>query len=426
MDTGKLHSLFLDSTGISTDTRKIKQDNIFFALKGENFNGNTYANQALESGASYAVVDEKEYATNERSILVPDCLEALQKLANYHRNYLKLPILALTGSNGKTTTKELINVVLSKKFKTVATKGNLNNHIGVPLTLLEMNTETEFGIVEMGANHQKEIEFLCNIAQPNYGYITNIGKAHLEGFGGIEGVLKGKTEMYQHLKENQQMIFLNREDIKLTNASKGIKTYSFSQREDADMQIEFIDANPMVQLKFEETEIHSNLIGAYNFTNVAVAIAIGKYFNISSVSIKDAIESYIPENNRSQILKKKDNIIIMDAYNANPSSMQAAIENFEKLSANTKTVFLGDMFELGPEAKEEHQAIVSLLETTSIDLILIIGENFYKTITKSQRIKKYRTFEDLHQDWNPNLIGKANLIKGSRGMKLERILDLID
>ena len=426
MDTGKLHSLFLDSTGISTDTRKIQQDNIFFALKGENFNGNTYANQALESGASYAVVDEKEYATNERSILVPDCLEALQKLANYHRNYLKLPILALTGSNGKTTTKELINVVLSKKFKTVATKGNLNNHIGVPLTLLEMNTETEFGIVEMGANHQKEIEFLCNIAQPNYGYITNIGKAHLEGFGGIEGVLKGKTEMYQHLKENQQMIFLNREDIKLTNASKGIKTYSFSQREDADIQIEFIDANPMVQLKFEETKIHSNLIGAYNFTNVAAATAIGKYFNISSDSIKDAIESYIPENNRSQILKKKDNIIIMDAYNANPSSMQAAIENFEKLSASTKTVFLGDMFELGPEAKEEHQAIVSLLETTSIDLILIIGENFYRTITKSQRIKKYRTFEDLHQAWNPNLIGKANLIKGSRGMKLERILDLID
>ncbi|MAQ74929.1 MAG: UDP-N-acetylmuramoyl-tripeptide--D-alanyl-D-alanine ligase [Aquimarina sp.] len=426
MDTSKLHSLFLDSTGISTDTRKIKQDNIFFALKGENFNGNTYANQALESGASYAVVDEKEYATNERSILVPDCLKALQKLANYHRNYLKLPILALTGSNGKTTTKELINVVLSKKFKTVATKGNLNNHIGVPLTLLEMNTETEFGIVEMGANHQKEIEFLCNIAQPNYGYITNIGKAHLEGFGGIEGVLKGKTEMYQHLKENQQMIFLNREDIKLTNASKGIKSYSFSQREDADIQIKFIDANPMVQLKFEETKIHSNLIGAYNFTNVAAAIAIGKYFNISSDSIKDAIESYIPENNRSQILKKKDNIIIMDAYNANPSSMQAAIENFEKLSANTKTVFLGDMFELGPEAKEEHQAIVSLLETTSIDLILIIGENFYRTITKSQRIKKYRTSEDLHQDWNPNLIGKANLIKGSRGMKLERILDLID
>ena len=426
MDTGKLHSLFLDSTGISTDTRKIQQDNIFFALKGENFNGNTYANQALESGASYAVVDEKEYATNERSILVPDCLEALQKLANYHRNYLKLPILALTGSNGKTTTKELINVVLSKKFKTVATKGNLNNHIGVPLTLLEMNTETEFGIVEMGANHQKEIEFLCNIAQPNYGYITNIGKAHLEGFGGIEGVLKGKTEMYQHLKENQQMIFLNLEDIKLTNASKGIKTYSFSQREDADIQIEFIDANPMVQLKFEETEIHSNLIGAYNFTNVAAAIAIGKYFNISSDSIKDAIESYIPENNRSQILKKKDSIIIMDAYNANPSSMQAAIENFEKLSASTKTVFLGDMFELGPEAQEEHQDIVSLLERTSIDLILIIGENFYKTITTSERIKKYRTFEDLHQAWNPNLIGKANLIKGSRGMKLERILDLID
>ena len=289
-----------------------------------------------------------------------------------------------------------------------------------------MNTETEFGIVEMGANHQKEIEFLCNIAQPNYGYITNIGKAHLEGFGGIEGVLKGKTEMYQHLKENQQMIFLNLEDIKLTNASKGIKTYSFSQREDADIQIEFIDANPMVQLKFEKTEIHSNLIGAYNFTNVAAAIAIGKYFNISSDSIKDSIESYIPENNRSQILKKKDSIIIMDAYNANPSSMQAAIENFEKLSASNKTVFLGDMFELGPEAQEEHQDIVSLLERTSIDLILIIGENFYKTITTSERIKKYRTFEDLHQAWNPNLIGKANLIKGSRGMKLERILDLID
>lgn len=426
MKTDKLHSLFLNSTGISTDTRKIEKDNMFFALKGENFNGNEYASKAIEVGASYAIVDEKEYVTNQKIILVRNCLIALQELANYHRNYLKLPILALTGSNGKTTTKELINVVLSKKFKTVATKGNLNNHIGVPLTLLEMNSETEFGIVEMGANHQKEIEFLCNIAQPNYGYITNIGKAHLEGFGGIEGVLKGKTEMYQHLRKHQQMIFRNSEDIKLSNASKGIKSYSFSQRGDADIQINLIDANPMVQLKFEETEIHSNLIGAYNFTNIAAAIAIGKYFKISSDSVKDAIESYIPENNRSQILKRKDSIIVMDAYNANPSSMQAAIENFEKLSASTKTVFLGDMFELGPEAQGEHQAIVSLLEETKIDKIFLIGENFYKAITKSQRIKKYRVFEDLHQDWDPNLITKANLIKGSRGMKLERILDLID
>ncbi|SEM02012.1 UDP-N-acetylmuramoyl-tripeptide--D-alanyl-D-alanine ligase [Aquimarina amphilecti] len=425
MDITDLHKLFLKSNGICTDTRKIKNNNLFFALKGDNFNGNTYAKQAIEKGALYAIIDDEKFAVSEQYILVNDTLKTLQNLAKHHREYLNIPIIALTGSNGKTTTKELINCVLSSSYQTTATSGNLNNHIGVPLTLLSMNKNTEIGIVEMGANHQKEIEFLCKIACPDFGYITNIGKAHLEGFGSLEGVLKGKTELYRHLKKHNKLIFLNTEDTKLSKAAEGIKTYTFSQTQESDITIQLKDVNPMVSVLLENKDIHSHLIGSYNFTNISAAIAIGFYFKINTEKIKTAIESYIPSNNRSQIIQKKESTIILDAYNANPSSMSVAIDNFHSLDYKNKTVFLGDMFELGDTASDEHQKIAEKTIQTSFNTIYLIGHNFFETSITDPRIIKYRSFEALKENEPFSNIKDAILIKGSRGMKLERILDLI-
>ncbi|SHJ16168.1 UDP-N-acetylmuramoyl-tripeptide--D-alanyl-D-alanine ligase [Aquimarina spongiae] len=425
MKISTLHELFLESDGISTDTRKIKNNTIFFALKGGNFDGNSYADEALSKGASHAVIDDPNYKTSEKHILVKDVLETLQHLATYHREYLDTPIIALTGSNGKTTTKELIASVLSSSFNTKATKGNLNNHIGVPLTLLSMNKQTEIGVVEMGANHQGEIAALSDIAKPNYGYITNIGKAHLEGFGGIEGVLKGKTELYKHLKKHNKQIFLNIDDPKLVNAAAGIKTYRFSKNEDSDVQIKFEKAAPNVVVSYDQQEIQSNLVGSYNFTNIAAAIAIGNYFKINPAKIKTAIESYTPTNNRSQVIERDNYTIILDAYNANPTSMEAAIYNFEQFEGGTKVVFLGDMFELGVEAEIEHQRIADLITNTATDKIYLIGSNFFKTKGTDTRVQRLENFEDLaHQLDIPNSNTQI-LIKGSRGMKLERILDLL-
>lgn len=426
MTISQIHQLFLANHSICTDTRKIKKNDIFFALKGDNFNGNSYAKKAIELGASYAIIDESEFKTSDQHILVNDALETLQQLASYHRNYLKIPIIALTGSNGKTTTKELINSVLSTSFNTTATEGNLNNHIGVPLTLLSMSKETEIGIVEMGANHQKEIETLCNIANPDYGYITNIGKAHLEGFGSVEGVFKGKTELYLHLNKTNKLVFSNLDDPKLSKATQGIKTYSFSQTNNkSDTNISIKAVSPNVVISYNNKTISSNLIGAYNFTNIAAAIAIGAHFKISFEKIKEGIESYTPTNNRSQILNKGNQTIILDAYNANPSSMEAAINNLIKLNHPNKTVFLGDMFELGKDAKVEHQKIAKLIcNSSEIDKIYLIGENFLQVETTDVRVQKFKSFEDLSSNWE--LLKGANqiLIKGSRGMKLERILDL--
>ncbi|MBQ0733718.1 UDP-N-acetylmuramoyl-tripeptide--D-alanyl-D-alanine ligase [Aquimarina celericrescens] len=428
MDISRIHQIFLESNGICTDTRKIESNTIFFALKGENFNGNTYASQALELGAAYSIIDEAVYKTSEKHILVKNVIQTLQELATYHREYLKVPIIALTGSNGKTTTKELINNVLSTKFRTTATIGNLNNHIGVPITLLSMTKKTEIGIVEMGANHQREIDFLCSIARPDYGYITNIGKAHLEGFGGIEGVLKGKTELYRHLKQNNKLAFINAEDPKLVKAAKDLKIYSFSQGDENDVKIKFLDTNPNVVVSYQNQIIESNLIGAYNFTNIAAAIAIGNYFKIDADYIKQAIESYIPLNNRSQIIEKDNCTILLDAYNANPTSMEAAIKNFDILkNLDHKIAFLGDMFELGDEAKAEHQKIADFIVSTAVHEIHLIGSNFYSTENNDPRIKKYKSFDDLKDNWSLALKNKESilLIKGSRGMKLERILDLL-
>ena len=291
---------------MSTDTRIIKENSIFFALKGDNFNGNKYANEALKKGAAYVVIDEEEFNVSDNYILVDNVLETLQKLSSFHRNYYQTKVIALTGSNGKTTTKELINVVLSKKYKTIATQGNLNNHIGVPLTLLSIKEDTEIAIIEMGANHQKEIEFLASLTQPDFGYITNFGKAHLEGFGGIQGVIKGKSELYNYLTKHKKSIFLNADDpIQLEKLGSYIKKFGFSQNNSQYFKIEFIGAKPFVEIKVVDFKINSQLIGSYNFTNCAAAILMGKYFNVQLEDIKNAIEGYSPENNRSQIIKKK-------------------------------------------------------------------------------------------------------------------------
>ena len=424
MTIEKLHQLFLKYPQVSTDTRNIQHNCIFFAFKGQNFNGNKFASEAIRNGAAYAVIDEEKYVKGEAFVLVDDVLKSLQQLARYHRNYCNAKLIALTGSNGKTTTKELIFSVLSKKFKTIATKGNLNNHIGVPLSLLSIKKDTEFAIIEMGANHRKEIEFLCNIAQPDYGYITNFGKAHLEGFGGVEGVIKGKSELYDHLIVNKKFIFLNADD---TIQEKKLRSYpskfGFSTSDANYYRINYLGAHPFVKLEAEKTEINTQLIGSYNFTNCCAAVLMGKYFNVPLEDIKNALEAYLPQNNRSQIIDKKEYHIILDAYNANPNSMEAALINFMNFPGSEKTVFLGDMFELGEKAAEEHQKIVDLVAGMKFDKVFLIGKNFYKT---NSDFTKFATFDDLSSFLKSNKLKKGNLlIKGSRGMALERILDYL-
>ena len=418
MKIASLYNLYRQHFLVDTDTRNIRENTLFFALKGDNFNGNSFAEEALKLGASFAIVDEKVYQTNENVILVNNVLETLQQLANYHRRQLKIPIIGLTGSNGKTTTKELIHVVLNKKYNTRATKGNLNNHIGVPLTLLSMTDKTELGVVEMGANHQKEIAFLCTISEPNLGYITNFGKAHLEGFGGIEGVIKGKSELYTFLKENNKTAFVNPDDEIQVKKTQEINTINF--KVDA---LEFLEADPFVKLSYNDKIIQSNLVGAYNYSNIAAAITIGTYFKVSDKDIKEALESYVPKNNRSQIIETKNNEIILDAYNANPSSMKVALENFESITTTTKVVILGDMFELGDDSLQEHQAIVDLTISLNFDSVYFVGENFNRIKTGKHQFKTYENFEDYIKK-NP-LENKSILIKGSRGMRLERILEII-
>lgn len=427
MTIAEIHTLFLKCNAISTDTRKVNTDDLFFALKGDNFNGNKFAHQAIDKGAKYAIIDEREYHTENQTILVDDVLQTLQALATYHRQYLKIPIVALTGSNGKTTTKELINAVLSKRYNTTATIGNLNNHIGVPLTLLSMNLATEIGIIEMGANHQKEIEFLCGIAQPDYGYITNFGKAHLEGFGGIDGVIKGKTELYNYLKSNSKLIFVNANDNKQIEHSKNAQIVTFGNQHTNNVTVSLAEAQPFVYANYNTQTIQTQLIGTYNFNNIAAAICIGHYFKVDDNAIKDALEQYIPTNNRSQILEKGTNKIILDAYNANPSSMKVALSNFSNLKeSSNKIAFLGDMFELGNDAELEHQNIANLASQLNIDTIILVGENFFKTDNTSPKVKQFESFENLKNHFSLLSIKKSSLlIKGSRGMALERILDLL-
>ena len=419
MNIEDLYKIYSQHFLVDTDSRKIKKNTIYFALKGENFNGNIFAKEALDRGAIYSIVDEEKYATQSNTILVDNVLETMQKLATFHRNKLNIPIIGLTGSNGKTTTKELINAVLETQFKTTATIGNLNNHIGVPLTLLSMTPKTKIGIVEMGANHHKEIAFLCSIANPDFGYITNFGKAHLEGFGSIEGVIEAKSELYNYLKKKNKTVFVNVNDAIQVEKTKTIKTISLSN------SIQFIDANPNVKIKIDNLIIQTNLIGTYNFSNISAAITIGQYFKISNENIKEALENYESTNNRSQIIKtKNNNTIILDAYNANPTSMKAALENFSTIKSESKIVILGDMFELGKKSEEEHQFISDFCKKLSFKNTFLIGELFNQTNTE---YSKFKTFELLQKHLeNATYKNQHILIKGSRGMALERVLDFID
>lgn len=425
MKIEELYLYFLETTGVTTDTRKIEANNFFIALKGDTFNGNEFAQKAIELGAKYALIDESKFKKNDQYILVDNCLETLQKLANYHRQQLPCKIIGLTGSNGKTTTKELIYAVLSQKYKTQATFGNLNNHIGVPLTLLSFRKDTEMGIVEMGANHQKEIEFLCQIAQPDFGYITNFGKAHLEGFGGVEGVIKGKSELYDYLASSNHIAFINNDDPLQVEKTKYIETISFGlHAKNNFVTIDSIEANPMVKIKCNNTIIQSHLIGLYNANNIYVAITIGSYFNIPIEIIKQAIENYIPTNNRSQLLQKETNTIILDAYNANPSSMQAALTNFFQLEEENKIAILGDMFELGEESFEEHKKIVELCKQQDTITFYFIGKEFLTQQTGPSNLHFYASFENFQSSFTTkNTANAFILIKGSRGMRLERALD---
>lgn len=421
MNTAELFDYFKKSKKVTTDTRNISKDCIFFALKGANFNGNTFAEEAIKQGAILAIVDEKEYENVANNIfLVDDTLEALQDLALAYRNYLKIPFIGLTGSNGKTTTKELISAVLKEKFKTHFTFGNLNNHIGVPLTILSIPKDTEIAVIEMGANHQKEIELLASISLPDYGYITNFGKAHLEGFGGIEGVIKGKSELYDYLRDNNKTAIVNFNDPLQVEKTNDINRITFSDENDTDYKITLIESKQeFLAVSYENETIESHLTGHYNFSNISCAITLGAHFGIDAKTIKNGIENYFPSNSRSQIIEKENHKIIMDAYNANPSSMEAALNNFVKFEGS-KTIIIGDMFELGDESKLEHQRILDLAEYLKFDEIFILGLNFKETITNNSTVKKFDNriaFEDYLVN-NP-IETKNILIKGSHGMRLD-------
>ena len=424
MDIKDIHNLFLKCNSVSIDTRKIAPNSLFVAIKGDRFDANTFADEALSKGASYVIIDNQSYYIDRRTIVVTDSLVTLQELSKYHREYLKLPIIALTGSNGKTTTKELIHAVLSQKFNTKATIGNLNNHIGVPLTLLSFNSETEIGIVEMGANHKKEIAFLCELAKPDYGYITNFGKAHLEGFGGIQGVIEGKSELYQYLSINNKLAFINLEDSIQVQKAADLKFFSFGiKKENADVNIIDVKANPFVEINFSNLIIKSHLIGLYNANNLNAALTIGKYFGVDDIAIKEGLESYIPENNRSQLLSKGTNQIILDAYNANPSSMKVAIENFLQLDNPNKIMILGDMFELGDASTQEHLEVLKLLLDKNEIQCFFIGSAFYANKTVTTHFHFYETFDSFSEYLKEiKIVNSVVLIKGSRGMALERTL----
>lgn len=427
MELNQIHKLFLACSAVSTDTRNISQNAFFFALKGPNFNANTFAAQALESGARYAVIDEVVQPINDSFILVENVLKTLQDLARFHRDYLGLPVVALTGSNGKTTTKELINAALKQRFKTIATIGNLNNHIGVPLTLLSMNADTEVGVVEMGANHANEIALLCSIAKPNVGYITNFGKAHLEGFGSEQGVVVAKSELYDYLKANKGLIIMNSDDAKQEKqVGQYSNTFSFSEYKQASINISLLDSQPFLNVSLVDIVIKTHLVGVYNFHNIAAALAVGSFFNLTPQQLKSGIEAYVPANNRSQIIQQNSNQILLDAYNANPSSMEVALENFKGTQNSNKLAILGDMFELGANSAKEHLEIVNQAILTKGCVFYFIGSLFFEQKIAHSTFLFFETFKELQSHLEEITISNTSiLIKGSRGMALERVLELI-
>ena len=427
----KLYSQFKIHPKISTDSRNIEEGAIFFALKGDSFNGNKFADQALANGASYVVLDEDGHTKSDKALLVDDVLTCLQELAKHHRNNLNIPVLAITGTNGKTTTKELLATVLAKKFKVSATKGNFNNHIGVPLTLLSIPFDADFSIVEMGANHIGEIAQLCEIAQPDYGLITNIGKAHLEGFGSFEGVKKAKGELYEYIRNKGNAIFKNIDNQILNSISGDVVAYHYGANVDTDVFGQVTETDPFLSLEFFDSSdkllqpyaVATRLAGEYNFENVMAAVRIGLYFGVEKNELIAAIESYEPQNKRSQILSTKTNKLVVDAYNANPTSMSLAIRNFGKMKAQNKSLVLGDMLELGEYSLSEHKGMIELIMQSNWECVFLVGGEFQKANIETEFLSFSNVNELIsHLEKNPihnNLI----LIKGSRGIQLETIID---
>ena len=430
MEIQKIYKLFKENPFISTDTRNIKSNSLFFALKGENFNGNKFAETALTSGAKFAIVDDPRFQLSNKYILVPNALACLQELAAHHRKQLDIPIIGITGTNGKTTTKEITQAVLSQKYLCYATKGNLNNQIGVPLSILEITGTHDLAIIEMGANHIGEIAELCEISQPSIGLITNIGKAHLEGFGSFDGVKKAKSELYNYLEKNDSPVFINGDNAMLVALADGLfhLTYGKSERNQIIGRLEQRDDHLSLAWKknkyFGHTlPISTNLVGDYNFENVLAAICIGNYFEVSPEQITTGIESYLPNNNRSQLINKNSNKIILDAYNANPVSLKAAIENLANSEQSNKLAIIGDMKELGIYTMEEHQAIVDLIIEKSLDAILV-GANFSKT--EHGNLKTFNSAKEISTYLNKHPIKNSIiLIKGSRSIELEKVVEFL-
>ncbi len=426
MELNQLYQLYLKNPEIETDSRKIKKGDIFFALKGPNFNGNKYVHQALESGASFCIVDEETGFQNEQVIYVEDCLQTLQQLAKKHRQQFNIPFIAITGSNGKTTTKELIHAVLSSTYKTYTTTGNLNNHIGVPLTILKIKPDAEIAVIEMGANHQKEIEGYCTYTLPTHGLITNCGKAHLEGFGGEAGVRKGKGELFEFLKKNTGIAFINRDYDYLAEMSSAISTVISYGTVDADITgREMKHTGEFLELGITKgtniPEIKTQLVGGYNLPNILAAVCVGKTFKVDDTKIKAALETYTPSNSRSQLIEKDGNKIILDAYNANPSSMKVAIENFAALPGNKKILLLGGMMELGTESLREHESLVKLIDLYPWHKVVLVGNDFKKLPDHFLHFKNTGEAKAWYQQQH---FSKAQvLIKGSRSMQMERVLE---
>ena len=427
MEIEKLYQLYQHSKGVTTDSRKIENGQIYFALKGKNFDGNSFAGKAIEQGAPFSIIDNVQFKINEKCIVVNDVLSTLQQLGNYHLKQVNpKAIIAITGSNGKTTTKELVHAVLATTFPTHYTKENLNNHIGIPLTLLDMAIDTEIAVIEMGANHQKEIEQYCSYVEPTHGIITNCGKAHLEGFGGIEGVQKGKGELYDYLLQHHGIVFVNGDDTVLLNMlhERNFNPFiTYGKNIGNTFGSKILKEQPFLKIKFEDVEISSTLFGSYNYSNIMCAIAVGKHFGVSNQQIKQAIENYNPTNARSQVIEKKGCQIILDSYNANPTSMQHALESFAKSSIKKKIVILGDMFELGEFASQEHQKIADLATCLNFDKIVLVGNEFSKTTT-AYNVIKFENSTDT-QAWfsQQNFDDSIVLLKGSRSMKMERVIE---
>ncbi len=423
MNTEQFYPYFQKANKITIDSRTIEKNDVFFAFSGDNFDAATLAKEAVEKGALAAIVEKKEFENiNNNIFYVPSTLNFLQELAKFHRQKLQIPVIGLTGSNGKTTTKEIMHAVLAEKYNVQYTFGNLNNHIGVPLTILSIKPEHEIAVVEMGANHQKEIEFLCEIAQPNFGYITNFGKAHLEGFGGFEGVIKGKSELYNYLSNHNQTIIVNDLDpIQVEKTKEYSRKITFGTS-DSDYYFSQFSQNNFVGIRFSGVEAQSKLTGNYNFTNLCAAVVLGFQFNVSTEKIKKAIEFYTPTNMRSQILEKDGKTLVLDTYNANPSSMTESLKNFSTFSGS-KTIIMGDMLELGEESEKEHYELLKLANTLNFDEIITVGKHF-KNANPSELA--FANSEELKNYLTENKISSQNiLLKASRGITLEKILDYI-